>query len=124
MDKKYKTGDGRDVRVLCVDSGIEGLPVVGVIDRSGIASFTKDGKYWSDIGEFHDDLIEVPELQDKQLVWCWDDTYVRELRFYDAKNKCPYRVDGQRDGLLFNNYEPYKGDWPEWAIEAQKTLED
>ena len=62
---------------------------------------------------------------DGQLVWCWDkyDTHTRHLRFYDAKNKCTYIFNGNRCGIRFNNYAPYEGNWPDWALEAFQTLE-
>ena len=62
---------------------------------------------------------------DGQLVWCWDndDTHVRQLRFYDVKNKCPYQFDGIRNGYSYNNYEPFEGNYPDWALEAFQTLE-
>lgn len=65
----------------------------------------------------------------KQLVWCWDSkwTHLKQLRFYDAINKCGFSYWGEEDWLGFNNYEPY--DWScdyinKWAIGAVKTLKD
>ena len=70
------------------------------------------------------DVCEKTGFFDGQLVWCWGDvnTHVRELRFYDAKNKRTYRFDGNRYGFVFNNYEPFEGNYPEWALEAFQTL--
>lgn len=61
---------------------------------------------------------------DGQLVWCWDneDTHFRVLRFYDAKNKCTYQFDGNKDGSDYDNYEPFEGNYPDWALEAFQTL--
>lgn len=61
---------------------------------------------------------------DGQLVWCWDDGYTHQriLRFYDAKNKATFTHNGEKDGSPFYNYEPYEGNWPEWAQEAFKIL--
>ena len=72
------------------------------------------------------EIQPVVELKDKQLVWVWDDdtTAGRNIRFYDAKNNCIFRLDGQRHGCEYDNYEPYEGEWPEWAKEAVKILED
>jgi hypothetical protein len=68
------------------------------------------------------------KIRDKDLVWCWEDsyTYARELRFYDAKNEATFyaKGKGERDGAKFKHYEKYLGEYPDWAKEAQKTLEN
>ena len=71
------------------------------------------------------DVCPETGFYDGQLVWVWDeeDTHFRSLNFYDAKNTCTYSCDGDRDGGVYDNYEPYEGNWPEWALEAFKTLE-
>ena len=71
------------------------------------------------------DVCEKTGFFDGQLVWCWDndDTHVRALRFYDAKHKVAYMFDGNRDGYSFGNYEPFEGNYPDWALEAFQTLE-
>jgi hypothetical protein len=57
MDKKYRTRNGRDIRVLCVDK--PGSNPVVVVDRAEVYTCTKDGRYWSDGCESIHDLIEV-----------------------------------------------------------------
>lgn len=71
------------------------------------------------------DVYEKTGFFDGQLVWCWDndDTHIRILKFYDAKRKCSYQFDGTRCGARFNNYEPFEGNYPDWALEAFQTLE-
>ena len=71
------------------------------------------------------DVCEKTGFFDGQLVWCWDDdyTHVRYLKFYDVKNKRTYDYDGTKIGSSFNNYEPFEGNYPDWALEAFKTLE-
>ena len=71
------------------------------------------------------DVCEETGFFDGQLVWCWDndDTHVRTLRFYDVKNKCTYQFDGTEDGHNYENYEPFEGNYPDWALEAFQTLE-
>lgn len=66
------------------------------------------------------------QIRDKDLVWCWDDeyTYIRHIRFYDAENQGTFDYDGIRDGRRWEHYEKYQGEYPNWAKEAQKTLED
>ena len=71
------------------------------------------------------DVCEETGFFDGQLVWCWDnnDTHIRYLKFYDAKNECTYQCDGNRYGSVFDNYEPFEGNYPDWALEAFQTLE-
>ena len=71
------------------------------------------------------DVCEETGFFDGQLVWCWDDddTHSRMLRFYDVKNKCTYQFDGTEDGHNYDNYEPFEGNYPDWALEAFQTLE-
>jgi hypothetical protein len=71
------------------------------------------------------DVCPETGFYDGQLVWAWDEeeTHQRSLNFYDAKNTCTYSCDGDRDGSIYDNYEPYEGNWPSWALEAFKTLE-
>jgi hypothetical protein len=66
-------------------------------------------------------------IADKQLCECWFNTHThcRVLRFYDAVNKCTFNVKGKRNGISYDDYIPIPyADYPEWAIEAEKTLED
>lgn len=66
-------------------------------------------------------------IPDKALIWCWEDgkEYGRVLVFYDAKNNKTFcTANGYRTGDRYSNYELYKGEYPEWAKEAQKKLED
>ena len=71
------------------------------------------------------DVCEKTGFFDGQLVWCWDNnqTHFKCLRFYDAKNKCTYYSDGKKDGAFYENYTPFEGNYPDWALEAFKTLE-
>ena len=71
------------------------------------------------------DVCEKTGFFDGQLVWCWDNyhTHTRVLKFYDAKCKCTYLYDGNRNGYGYDNYEPFEGNYPDWALEAFQTLE-
>ena len=71
------------------------------------------------------DICKKTGFFDGQLVWCWDndDTHTRILKFYDAKRKCTYQFDGTEDGHDYDNYEPFEGNYPDWALEAFQTLE-
>lgn len=58
MEGKYRTRDGNDVRILCVDAPSETYPVVGlVVDR--VETWTLNGKYSASESEREFDLIEV-----------------------------------------------------------------
>lgn len=73
MDKKYKTRDGHDVRILCVDynSIYIGSCVVGTYkvdgDKEFLTTWSAEGKLWSGRSSGMD-LIEVkPRI--KREVW-------------------------------------------------------
>ena len=71
------------------------------------------------------DVCEETGFFDGQLVWCWedDDTHGRILKFYDVKNECTYCYDGSKGGSTYSKYEPFEGNYPDWALEAFQTLE-
>ena len=71
------------------------------------------------------DVCEETGFFDGQLVWCWDNefTHIRVLLFYDVKNKSTYSHSGKRGGYMYYNYEPFEGNYPDWALEAFQTLE-
>ena len=79
-----------------------------------------DTRFWQQL-----DVCEKTGFFDGQLVWCWDndETHSRILKFYDVKYKCSYQFDGCRKGHGFDNYEPFEGNYPDWALEAFQTLE-
>lgn len=63
MDKKYKTRDGRDVRILCVDGPSDECPVIGIVlGAGGVAYWGVDGRKVAGVfpGAREDnDLVEV-----------------------------------------------------------------
>ena len=71
------------------------------------------------------DVCEETGFFDGQLVWCWENefTHSKHLRFYDSKSKCSYDYSGKRGGFSYDNYEPFEGNYPDWALEAFQTLE-
>ena len=89
-------------------------------NKSSIWQNHTDTNAWQQL-----DVCEKTGFFDGQLVWCWenDDTHVITLRFYDAKNKCTYVFNGEEDGCVYDNYEPFEGNYPDWALEAFQTLE-
>ena len=91
---------------------------VGV--KSNMFQSPMDTNVWQQL-----DVCEKTGFFDGQLVWCWDndDTHVVTLRFYDTKNKCTYQFDGTEDGHDYDNYEPFEGNYPDWALDAFQTLE-
>ena len=70
-------------------------------------------------------VCEKTGFFDGQLVWCWDNNYPhrRLLLFYDVKNKSTYNYSGKRNGFVYENYKPFEGNYPDWALEAFQTLE-
>ena len=79
-----------------------------------------DTRFWQQL-----DVCEETGFFDGQLIWCWDnnDTHSRILKFYDVKNKSTFHYNGTRNGSRFGNYEPFEGNYPDWALEAFQTLE-
>ena len=81
-----------------------------------------DTDHWQPIA-----FDEERGIADKQLCECWNggDCAGRSLRFYDAINKRGFSPHGQRGGIKWDNYRPIPyADYPDWAIEAERTLED
>ena len=78
-----------------------------------------DNTIWQQL----DDCKETGFL-DGQLVWCWENefTHSKHLRFYNVKYKCTYKFDGTKDGHNYDNYKPFEGNYPDWALEAFQTL--
>ena len=60
-----------------------------------------------------------------QLVWAWDKehTHYRTLAFYDAENSRVFSIHGKKNRLSYDSYLPFEGNWPDWTLEAYKTLE-
>ena len=71
--------------------------------------------------------LELPwKPEDKEFVLAYDnrDSCTRTLAFYDAINDCIFTFRGTRNGPEYDHYAPFKGEYPEWAKEALKRLED
>ena len=89
-------------------------------NKSSIWQNHSDTNCWQQL-----DVCEKTGFFDGQLVWCWDndDTHSIDLKFYDAKNICTYIFNGKKNGCVYDNYEPFEGNYPDWALEAFQTLE-
>lgn len=99
-------------------------------------SFTSEGKYY-DNWEGSECLLfpsreqrdwnkfEIP-IPDKSLVWGWNyrEVTARKLCFYSAVNRRSFDNQGGRLGYEYDHYELFKGEEPEWAIQARKKLKD
>ena len=108
----------------------------GLVKRIGVVEYEFDGKIFDlledQLGQtwlgHWNDGPKPPELVDKWLCEFWDDEHQcsRGVGFYDAENSCSFTsITGYRDGTSHNNYKPIpRHEWPEWAVEAQKKLED
>lgn len=82
MDKKYRTRDGRDIRLLCVD-GPEEYPVIGVIYGKDLADgWDSDGKYFI-AGLGNSDLIEYHEPDIRTI---WVNVYVSHVEPFQTRN--------------------------------------
>lgn len=68
-----------------------------------------------------------PELLDKWFCEFFENgtSHIKIVGFYDVVHECAYSNDGKRQGRYYDNVVPIPRHlWPEWAVEAQKTLED
>lgn len=70
MDKKYRTRDGRDVRLLCVD-GPDLWPVVGMVNGT-LIQWSNVGGYCGTGDSHHTDLIEYHEPEIRTI---WVNVY-------------------------------------------------
>ena len=88
-------------------------------ETSSAWSSHTDNNVWQQL-----DVCEKTGFFDGQLVWCWENenTHGRDVKFYDVKNKCTFTYKGNRGGDYYKNYEPFEGNYPDWALEAFKTL--
>jgi hypothetical protein len=112
-------------------TGLNSITVLvqGIDEHSQKVGFKSDSyiphtntDYWQPIA-----FDETRGIADKQLCECWARWYThsRVLRFYDALNRCAFNNEGKRDGNVWDNYRPIPyADYPDWAIEAEKTLRD
>jgi hypothetical protein len=60
-----------------------------------------------------------------QLVWAWDNkhTHFKGLGFYNVKKAKIFPIGKGYSLSSYTNYAAFEGDWPNWALEAHKTLE-
>lgn len=70
IGKKYRTRDGKPVRVLCTDLNSDNYPVVACIEENDnfkhVRFFTADGKFNAGTTHYYD-LIEVITLYDFKI---------------------------------------------------------
>ena len=107
-------------------TGLKSGEVVVNSKHTKIEATFKEWRIFTDINTWQQlDVCEKTGFFDGQLVWCWDNNYThkRDLKFYDVKNKCTYLFNGDKDGSDYKNYEPFEGNYPDWALEAFQTLE-
>ena len=103
----------------CFSFATNGIYYGGLEDTECLLFPSKKQRDWS--------KFEAAFIPDKALVWCWDDDdlFQRILRFYDAKNQSTFsKASGLRDDIVYEHYEIFKGEEPEWATEARKNLKD
>jgi len=70
MDKKYRTGDGSDVRILCTDKKHPVYTVVALIKAENIdilETFTSEGKCFKNKSPSSYDLIELTPYDDFKI---------------------------------------------------------
>ena len=101
--------------------------IYSIISGNNITATEKGYDKASLVANFYTEIKLPWKPKDKELVWTWDNDYeyCRELKFYDVKHDSTFTtIEGKRLGQSFDNYAPYEGEYPDWAEEAQKKLED
>jgi hypothetical protein len=96
MDKKYKTREGKPVRLLCVDRLDSLRPIVGLVmddDKEEIlGTWTQEGKWGK--SQSDNNLVEVTEwddfkIDDPVMVRDWEDTPWFKRHFARVENNNP-----------------------------------
>jgi hypothetical protein len=129
---RYKTRDGRDARVICVDKKSEKPIVALALSKDGFESthhYHEDGRLYDNLSDSDLDLIPLPELEfDWSVLPAWANYISMDTSGKFAWwNKMPAVYENgtafqpKREGNLYsgtipNEYKPiYNGD-KEWAI--------
>lgn len=106
MGKQYKTRDGRDVRVLCIDGPDKNYPVVAAVNNGDgddywtPEDFTEDGTYVVDDPGSVNDLIEVkPEITEYVNIYS-DGTHYG----YPTKQRADSSADSDRIACIKITY--------------------
>jgi hypothetical protein len=98
MNKKYKTGDGLSVRILCVDAAMKDYCVITLVSRSTenggkeeiLKRFTKEGKSYVNGPDSIGDLVEVSPYEDfktDDLCVVWDRGNGVRFRYFSHVDK-------------------------------------
>lgn len=91
MSKKYRTRDGRAVRLLCTDIASDTHPVCGVVDCQ-VMQWDKEGRRRNNFWKSPDDLIEVvPDVVTWRVIrrgghYCVASTLDEARRFIDGND--------------------------------------
>lgn len=71
ITKKYRTRDGKSVRILCTDMANTDYPVVGVVKyadgKEEVETFTNEGTHYLRVNESDYDLFEVTPYDDVKI---------------------------------------------------------
>ena len=83
-----------------------------------------NGKDWDEVNMKVIPYVWKPK--DKELVWAWndEDDITRVLGIFNIKDYCLFTLDESKYGYAYDHYEPFEGEYPEWAKEAFNKLED
>lgn len=103
-DKVYVTGNGKRVRVVCIDNtAVPAYPVIGVCEEGGdIDIYTPDGQRWNDSISGGDLLREVKEKKVLYLNLYPNNT---TIGVYLSKQKADKRASNFRTARIRVEYE-------------------
>lgn len=107
----------------------EGVLVKNGLGTTDIWSVGHEANNWTDHNS-EEDWKPLPVCSKTgffhgQLVWAWDDDhyYFRALVFYNAIKGGSFPLSKLFSIVSYENYAPFEGNWPDWALEAYETLE-
>lgn len=63
MNKKYKTRDGRSVRILCTDGTKPEYPIIGCFETGEPSMWTRSGFYHNSFTKSSNDLVEYSPFE-------------------------------------------------------------
>lgn len=108
INKKYRTRDGREVRIYATDGGA-GASIHGAIKTETgwlVTAWGARGNYWCN-EDHHHDLIEV-RPRHKRTVWM--NVYEHCLSYYDNKEDADMFAGGRRIACIKVDLDFCEGD--------------
>lgn len=120
MKRKYKTRDGRNVRLLCTDGPGESHPVIGIIDNDLVYFWKLNGMYANK--ELGMDLIEVSNTRKqtfyrRKWVIAFGNRLLTNLEWRTSKEEFDIYYDVGKDSSKWADL--WSDEWEEITVEIK-----